>query len=214
MALVGPGSQQPVTEDVHPLLEGASEYEYVTILNPLSDDFAVRVAQDVPVNLPLQIRKGTGLIQNGGDVVRNYGLDLKNPEFKARKSIFSDVIIKSGRTKTFKGSEAQVAVRQLVNEILQRRGQKRLMADPTLRRQVEEEIVQERGNMQSLMDEKPRTPSAQIDAALTKLNEAEDEQPFPTITNRPTSGDAEEGGDGDGASVQQERRSPGRPKKT
>ena len=63
--VIGPGAQQDIPTDVKPLLEGASEYEYVTILNPLSVDFAVRVAQDVPVNAPVEIRNETMLTQSG-----------------------------------------------------------------------------------------------------------------------------------------------------
>lgn len=213
MAVVGPGAQQQAVEDVKPLLEGVTEYEYVTILNPLSDDFAVRVAQDIPVNMPATIRNGTGLIQTGQDVVRNYGLDIKNPEFRGRKSIITDTVIKAGQTINLKGNEAQVAVKQLVNEVLQREGNKRLLADPNLRREVEERIVVGRGMVQDLMDRNLQTPSAQIDDAIKRSNEVQDEQPFPQLANRPTDEDTA-GGDNSGAeSRPQERRSPGRPKK-
>lgn len=213
MALVGPGAQQPVTEDVKPLLADATEYEYITLLNPLSDDFAVRVSQDIPVNLPVQIRNQTGLVQTGNDVVRSYGLDLKNPEFQARKHVFSDTVIESGKTKRFKGNEAQVAVRQLVNEILQRRGKKRLMADPTLRREIEQEIIIDRGSIQDLMETQLQTPRAQMDAAIAKSNEVQDEPAFPTVAQPAVDGLAAESEDSHGDSVQQERRNPGRPKK-
>lgn len=183
MALVGPGSLQQQEEAPKPTLEGASEYEYVTVLNPLEDDFAVRVAQDIPVNMPMEIRSKTGMIREEGDVVRNYGLDLRNPDFKGRKHMVNDTIIRSGETINFKGNEAQVAVRQLVNEILQREGKKRLMADPNLRREVEARIIKHRGTVQDLMDEKIQTPRSQIDNAITQSNEAPNEA-FPGLVTQ------------------------------
>lgn len=182
MATVGPGSAQPILDDVKPLLEGASEYEFVTILNPLTDDFAIRVGQDVPVNMPADIRAKTGLIQNESDVTRTYGLNLKNPDFQGRKHIVIDTVIKAGQTINLKGNEAQVAVRQLVNEILQREGQKRLMADPTLRREVEERIVISRGSVQDLMDSNLTSTRTQIDEAITKSNEAQNDTAFPGLS--------------------------------
>lgn len=213
MALVGPGAIQAQTEDIKPLLDGASEYEYVTILNPLSDDFAVRVAQDIPVNMPLDIRSKTGSVQNENDVIRSYGLDLKNPDFKGRKHIVNDTIIEAGHTINLKGNEAQVAVRQLVNEILQREGHQRLVADPTLRREVEERIIIGRGSIQEIMDNNFKTVHNQIDDAINKSNEVEDE-PFPEFNSEATGRSAETGADSRTNSTPSERRSPGRPKKT
>lgn len=214
MAVVGPGSQVEVTEDVKPLLEGANEFEYVTVLNPLSDDFRPRVAQDLPVNLPVQIRAGTGLVQSGGDVTRGYGIDLKNPDFQAKRRFYNETVIKAGQTINLKGNEAQVVVRQLVNEILQRSGKKRLMADPTLRREVEERVVRGRGSIQDLMEGRLQTPQAQVNAAIDKSNEVQDEQAFPDITGGSTDQTPEGSQDSDGPSVQQERRSQGRARKT
>lgn len=211
MALVGPGTQQQVAEDVKPLLEGATEYEYITILNPLTDDFAVRVAQDIPINLPLNIRSKTGLIQSENDVIRSYGLDLKNPDFKGRKHVFSDVVIRAGHTINLKGNEAQVAVRQLVNEILQREGSSRLMADPNLRLGVEQRIVQGRGSVQELMDRSLQSTQSQVNEAISRSNEVEDE--FPEL-KQPTSGNAQRRSEMGTDSSNAQKRSPGRPKKT
>jgi len=146
VAVVGPGATQDLQAAPSPTLDGASEYEYVTILNPLTDDFAVRVAQDVPVNMPFAIGKDYSgktqpITQNEQDARQVYGLGLKNPDFIGRKHIVNDTVIRAGETINLKGNEAQVAVRQLVNEILQREGKKRLMADPTLRKEVEDRII-------------------------------------------------------------------------
>ncbi len=213
MATVGPGAVQQDIEAPKPSLDGASEYEYITILNPLSDDFAVRVAQDIPVNMPTEIRAKTGLIQNENDVVRSYGIDLKNPDFKGRKHIINDTIIKAGQTINLKGNEAQVAVRQLTNEILQREGNKRLMSDPHLRKAVEDRIIQGRGSIQELMDGNLRSARTQIDEAITKSNEAQDEPEFPGLNNQPTQQD-EPGSEQVGADdPAPKRRAVGRPKK-
>lgn len=210
MSIVGPGAVQEQTEDVRPLLEGASEYEYVTILNPLSDDFAIRVAQDIPINMPVDIRHKTGLVQSGNDVVRSYGLDLKNPDFQGRKHIVNDTIIKAGQTINLKGSEAQVAVRQLTHEILQREGNKRLLADPNLRLAVEQRIIIGRGSIQDLMDSNLRSTTSQIDAAINKSNEVQDEPAFPGLSESQTTERIEDTGANDPTP---QRRSPGRPKK-
>lgn len=207
MALVGPGAVPQATDDVQPMLDGASEFEYVTILNPLSDDFAVRVAQDVPINLPFNIGKDkTGktaqITMNEHDAAQTYGLSLKNPDFQGRKHIVNDTIIKAGHTINLKGNEAQVAVRQLTHEILQREGKNRLLADPTLRREVEQRIIIGRGSVQDLMDTNLRTTRSQLDEAINRSNEVHDEQAFPGLSDNKTD-----------TSVP-ERRGPGRPPKT
>ena len=184
MAVVGPGASKPIEDNVRPTLEGASEYEYITIRNILTDDFAIQVAQDVPVNMPVAIRAGTSMVQDGRDVTVNYGLDLKNPDFKAKKHIVNNTIIKAGKTINLKGNEAQVAVKQLVDEILQREGNKRLLADPTLRKQVEDRIIVHRGSISDILDNSLQTPSQQIDDAILKSNEVKNEQAFPGLTER------------------------------
>lgn len=214
MAVIGPGAQQEIATDIRPLLDGASEYEFVTLLNPLTDDFAIRVAQDVPVNMPVDIRAKTGLVQSGNDVVRSYGLDLKNPDFQGKKHISNDTIILAGKTINLKGNEAQVAVRQLVNELMQREGNGKLLSDPTLRAEAENRIVISRGSIQELMDGNIRSQRSQIDEALAKSNEVQNEQAFPGLVGVTTTEDTATGEDSGTTAVQQERRSPGRPKKT
>jgi hypothetical protein len=217
MAVVGPGAAPQQTDDVQPLLNGASEYEYITILNPLPDDFAVRVAQDIPVNMPFNIGKDTSgkvsrLTNTEQDARQVYGLDLKNPEFQGRRHIVNDTIIKAGQTINLKGNEAQVAVRQLTHEILQREGNKRLLADPNLRNEVERRIIVGRGSVQELMDSTLRTPQNQIDDAISRSNEVKDEPAFPGLSQENRSPEAEvvhAGNDSQG-----QRRSVGRPKKT
>jgi len=219
MAVVGPGAAPQKTEDPLPLLDRASGLEYVVLLNPLSDDFAVRVAQDIPVNAPFNIGKDTSgkvsqLTHTEQDARQVYGLDLKNSDFKGRKHIQIDTVIEAGKTKVFKGNEAQTAIRQLVNEILQREGKKRLMADPNLRNEVEARIIQGRGPIQELMDQSLRTPVSQIDEAISRRNE---------VDNEPSSGFPGSGEENSGPTAEDidlaegggnQRKPVGRPKKT
>lgn len=217
MALVGPGAVQNNTVVQGATLDGASEYEYVTILNPLPDDFVIAVAQDIPVNIPFEIpdKYKTTMVQNENDIRQNYGLNLKNPEFKSRKHIINNTIIFAGKTKNLKGSEAQVAVRQLVNEILQREGKKRLLADPNLRREVEDRIIVHRGSMQELMDDGLNTVRKQMDEAINTSNEVLNEEAFPGLREKvSTAGGSSEANTGNptGDSQIQPKRL-GRPKK-
>lgn len=210
--VVGPGSIRQDQIAPSPSLEGATEFEYVTILNPLTDDFQVMVAQDIPVNMPFQLRSPTSLVQSERDVTSQYGLQLKNPDHTAHKYIYNQTIIPAGKTMNFKGNEAQVVVKQLVNEILQREGQRRLMADPTLRKQVEDRIIVSRGTVQDILDKGFSTPSQQIDEAMSKLNEVSTDEPFPGLNQTIEANAPGIGTIGDSNSTQVER-TPGRPAK-
>lgn len=213
MALIGPGATAQADTDVRPLLEGASEFEFIELLNPLSDDFAIQVAQDVPVNAPMNVgRDINGRMFSESELSQSYGL-TKNRDFQAKKHISNSVIIKSGQTLRLKGSEAQVAIRQLVDEIMQREGNTRLMPDPNLRREVEERVIIRRGSIQELMDNAFTSPRQQATEAINQSNEVEDESvEFPDL-ERPVREDASGGGDAGTDDSAPQKRSPGRPKK-
>jgi hypothetical protein len=206
----GPGSVEDQGIAPKPLLEGATAYEVVTVFNPLSVDFYGMVGQDKPVNLPFEIRRDSvtnPISTTEADVKRNYGLDLKNRDHNARLPITNKVLIRSGSTLNLFGNEAQVVVRQLVNEIMQREGKKLLLADPYQRSLVENRVVRSRrstteaiGGVDSVTD--------QMRAGVDKLNEQENEA-FPELrAAEPTAGFAEGSGNG-GDAV---KRSPSRPK--
>ncbi len=214
MSIVGPGASQETEVEVRPTLEGASEYEYITILNPLTDDFAIRVAQDIPVNMPLEIKNKTSFVKDESDLVRNYGLDLKNPDHKAKKYITNDTVIKAGQTINLKGNEAQVAVRQLVNEIAQREGKRRLLADPTVRKKIEERIIIGRGSIQDLMDTGLKSPRTQINEAINQSNEVNNEESeFPGLVEERDNTPSERGTETPEPSPAPEKRTVGRPRK-
>lgn len=182
MSIIGPGSVQQDTIAPKPSLEGSSEYEYVTILNPLKDDFQVLVAQDIPVNVPFQIRNGTGLVQSERDVSTQYGIPLKNPDHTAKKYIYNQAVIPAGMTMNFKGNEAQVVVKQLVDAILQIEKKSRLLSDPVLRKEVEDRIIMKRGSVQDILDSNFVTPRQQLDEAIKQSNEANNEKDFPGLS--------------------------------
>lgn len=210
MGVVGPGAQQAIATDIKPMLDGASELEVITVFNPLTDDFAVRVAQDVPVNMQYTAKTQDGQIVNESQLNMVYGAPLRNRDFQAKKHITMDTVIRAGETHNFRGNEAQVAVRQIVNELMQREGNGKLLSDPTLRSQAEARVVKGRRSIQDIMDSNIQTPRAQVDAAIAKSNEVVDD---PRL-GRDTSTEVRETGEDSGAdSVQQERRGPGRPKR-
>lgn len=182
MALVGPGSitQQQITPEA--TLDGASEYEYVTILNPLTDDFAIQVAQSRPVDIPFKINNNSGgITHNERDVTQVYGISLKNPDFKSKNNILNQTIIRSGKTINLRGDDAQVAVRQLVNEIIQREGNTLHQADPNVRREVESRIIIARGSVEDLMDNKLQSTRSQINQTINKSNEENSDGTFATL---------------------------------
>lgn len=216
MAIIGPGAIQDQEITPGALLENANEYEYVSVLNPFTDDFAVRVAQDVPVNMPIEIRNKTAMHQNQSDVERTLGFPLKGPDFQSRKHIFNNTIIPAGSTVNLKGNEAQIAVRQIVNEMLQREGNQRFLADPVKRREAEEKVVMRRGSIQELMDGGIQSQRSQIDQAINKSNEvANDQAAFPDIAGNASQASGSGGNEVSQFEADSEstKRSVGRPKK-
>lgn len=215
MALVGPGSIQNDDIVPSPTLDGASEFEYVTILNPLSDDFQIAVAQDIPVDMPFQIRKdgNTSTITNSEQDARQvYGLGLKNPDHPSfKRQIMNNAIIPAGKSVNLKGNEAQVAVRQLVNEILQREGKTLLMSNPKLRKEVEDRIIIGRGSVQELMDSQLRSTSSQVNEAINASNEENNEQSFAKLNLGSSEPDSPADGQAGDAADPQAKRGRGRP---
>lgn len=212
MAVVGPGAvkQDEIAPD--PRLDKASEFEYVTILNPLTDDFKVNVAQDVPVNMPFELHNPTDVTKTEQDVTMRYGVGLKNSDHVGKKYIYQQAVIPAGKTMNFKGNEAQVVVKQLVNEILQREGKSRLMSDPNLRREVEDSIIFKRGSIQDILDQGVRTPQQQATEAIKQSNEVTDDQ-FPGLSQA-SEATGIRGADLGYAGQPSQKRVPGRPRKT
>lgn len=176
----GPGAIKDAPTGIKARLDDASENEYVEILNPLSVVFVARVASSRPVNVPVRVvvnQNTPTATRNEDDVRRNYGLDLRNPDHKSFSHVAQSVEIKPGSTVRLPGNEAQVVVKQLTNEILQREGKKLFLGDPFSRQQVEDRIIIKRGSMSEFFG----TQALNLREELNK-DESEESQ-FPTQDN-------------------------------
>lgn len=221
---VGPGSILDQGIAPKPLLEGASEYEYVEILNPLPVDFVGLFAVTRPVRAPVRVSQHPSLpssTKNADDVTRNYGLDLNNQDHPGKANIQSRITIPAGQTMRILGNEAQVIIRQLVNEIMQREGKSLMLADPYQRSLVEAQVVRNRQSVSDLLGTSPVTVHEQIQTAIDKSNLADSEE-FPDFKEehekaQPVGTGAPAASDPSPSSGEQahppQRRSPGRPKR-
>lgn len=179
--VAGPGSTPDEGIAPKPLLDGASQYEYVDLLNPLSVEFIGMFGIERPVNAPVTVSavQGRGVTKTEQDVRMNYGLDLRNPDHQGRANAVNRVSIPSGHTARFLGNEAQVVAKQLVNEIMAREGNKLLLADAHARRAVEERIVINRGLVADYLGQSPRSVSEQ----LQEVKKVEHEEQFPGLND-------------------------------
>lgn len=161
-------------------LDGASEYEYVTLTNPLPFTFKGKVAQSRPVNAPIRIVGGAekGIDENS---LKAAGLDLRNADHPSNAHVTNMVEIGSGASINLRGDEAQVIIKQLVNEILHYRGQTLKIGAPTYRKAVEDEIITGRKSIDDLLDGPVTTQNELVDEALKAKNE---EIAFPTIQSK------------------------------
>lgn len=181
MAIIGPGAIEENLVRPDPKLEGATQFEVIKLHNPLSDDFAVQVAQSLPVSLQYSVNNSEGKTPlSESEISRTYGVNLRGPDQDrvSKKHVLNKTVIKAGQSLNFRGDVAQVAVRQLVNEIMQQRGLTKFMADPVQRSLVEEEIILARGSMEDLMNNNLQSVESQIEVALEKSNE---EASFPDL---------------------------------
>lgn len=191
-APAGPGAivQSDIAPD--PLLQGASEYEYVTLLNPMSVDFYGVVGVTRPVDVPFQVRKDSytsTVTDNETDVRRNYGLNLKNKDHVGKANITNTIMIPSGKTVNLLGNEAQVICRQLVNEIMQREGNRLMLADAYQRSLVEARVVISRRSINEMLGRGPMSVQEQLQTAVNDLNQQQQvvdaaEPEFPSV-NQP-----------------------------
>lgn len=201
--VAGPGAYQDLGEDPAPLLQGATSEEFVEIFNPLSSDFMGQIGVTRPVTAEITIgraKEAPGVTRNENDIRQMYGLDLNNSDHQAKRAITNTVLIKSGGTLRLNGDAAQVVVRQLVNEIMQREGQKLLLANAHARRAVEERVVKYRGYIDLQNINTPQNiVNEEVENEFPELNEGSREF---TETSQTSPGDPST----------LEKRSPGRPK--
>lgn len=197
---VGPGSveQQDIQPD--PILQGATEFEWVEILNPMSVDFIGQYGVTRPVNAPVKVIQSEGMstvTKNEGDVARNYGVDLRNPDHPGKADAIVPVEIKSGKTKKMRANDAIPILKQLVDQVMQSEDATAKLADPVSRNKVEKRIVIGRGSMNDLMGEVPT-----VEQQFTKALEEKNDEPFGEENPSETPVASEPG-----------RRGPGRPPK-
>lgn len=190
---LGPGAIEESGLDPEALLNGASESEYVDVLNPLSSDFIGQFGVTRPVQAEVTISPTIdGQRLTEAQATQTYGVPrLTNPARSGRANITNKVKIPAGQTVRLLGSEAQVIVRQLVTLIMQLEGKKNQLADKFARRQVEERVVQGRGSIMDVMGRNPVTVSEQLRDAIKPMEQelevtnevpdAEEEVEFPSI---------------------------------
>lgn len=199
-APAGPGAAEDSGISPDAALDGADEYEYVTVHNPLSVEFIGQVGISRPINVPFQVRRSpemNTLTRSEEDVARNYGLDLKNKDYPAKVHLTQKVHIPAGQTVNLLGNEAQVVVRQLVNEIMQRDGMRLMVHDKYQRSLVEGRVIIARRSVNDILGSQGLTTvQTQLQNAVNELNKQEvttdgttTEQPFPSL-NRPSATDA------------------------
>lgn len=189
----GPGAIEDAQIAPNPLLQGASVYEYITLRNPLPVEFVGKVAITMPVNAPVRIgqdNSGGQVTLSESDVLRNYGLTLKNKDHTGRVNIVNRVHIPAGKTINLLGNEAQVVCFQLVSEIMQRAGQRLMLADPHARNVVEQQVIVGRSSVNDILDGKgPIAVQEQLRGAVDDLNNKQvvtDESEFPDLNIKPT----------------------------
>jgi len=184
--VAGPGAHTERGADIRPLLEKASEYEYVEIQNPLSVEFIGMFGVSRPIQAPVTISSSPdrGTTFTEADVRNNYGLNLRNADHQGRANIVNRVSIKSGATVRLLGNEAQVVIKQLVNEIMQREGKQLLLADAFARNEVERRIIISRGSVADILGRSPMS----IQEQLQQVKEEPHEQAFPDLASSDNTG--------------------------
>jgi len=158
--------------------------------------FPVTIRTNIPFNISTDPRTAA-TSKTEADVRNTYGLALKNPDYTSKKHILNQTVIRAGETVNLRGDDAQVAVRQLVNEIMQQRGLKTFLSDPTRRKQIEDEVIVGRGSIEDLMDNRLQNQQTVINEAINKSNEVKNEEAaFPGLNTSEESG-AETAGNSD-----------------
>lgn len=199
------------------LLEGLGESVVVEVFNPLKVPFRAKFARSLP--------QAPQLSEQEKKISQQIGASLSKDQGQGQSHATSYIILQPGETKKLPGNVAQVVVRQMVTYIIQQRGNRGLVSDPKLRRDVEKELVI---NYRSMIQTQTLTPEEKFQAQLDELNNpggvdtaaVEEEVAFPgigntneqvgLIENSPETGRPDSGSqDGTGAA----KHAGGRPKK-
>ncbi len=111
------------------LLTNLRSHHVVKVFNPLSEDFKWQVARSVS---ELDTRYVDQTIDK---------LNLRNDMHPTMKHVSQTVTLPQGKALNLPGDVAQVIVKHLVDEIMNRRGHKSTIGDPDLRREIEEDVI-------------------------------------------------------------------------
>lgn len=161
--------------DIKPVLDGFGPDKIVEVLNPLSQDFRVKFSRSVS-STPMPTDHERRMAELGVPVQHTGSPQAHVGQF---------VVLPSGKTMKLPGDIAQVAVRQLVNEILQRRGKRSSLADAKSRQDVETEVIY---NHTTLIQTVNETPEESLNRTLNELNdpapavEENNEPAFPDVS--------------------------------
>ncbi len=149
------------------LLSNLRGHHVVLVHNPLTDvpekglkgDFTWQTARSV---IQLDERSRDPHIDK---------LGLRNDSHPTQKHVVRPITIPSGTSMRLPGDVAQVLVKHLVDEMMQREGQKQQMADPVLRREYEERVIL---NVNDLVHQlSTQTIEEQLDQQIADLNREE-----------------------------------------
>lgn len=174
MATVGFTDKVEIAPD-KPVLEGMGESVVVEVFNPLTDNFRAKFSRSLPQapNLSEQDRR---VAEIGGIDVRKQGGVLGHTSAQY-------IEIPAGKTLKLPGDIAQVVVRQMTTYIIQQRGKKGQVSDPTLRREVEEEIVV---NYKTMLQNQTLQPEEQFQKQIDELNNPDSEENIKQLVEEPS----------------------------
>lgn len=174
-----------IVEQISSILDDIGEMDEVTVFNPLTITFQGKFSRTIPADSPLN--------KENRRVSELSGIDLRKGEGAGGVAhVASYVKIPAGQSLKMHGYAAKVVARQLVTDIIQRQGRKGQIADPKVRREVEEMVILGTKNTDSGILENPRDS---FEREMKKLNDpltnAKDEsherveQSFPDVTEKP-----------------------------
>lgn len=143
--------------------------------NPLSDDFTWQVARSV-VHFDQRYEDKT-----------ISALNMRNDSHPTMNHVTQKITIPAGATMKLPGDVAQVLVKHLVDEIMNREGHKQTIGDPHRRREVEERILLNINDLRNKISTQSITE--QLEQQIRDLNQEEavaeeqttDEQAFPDV---------------------------------
>jgi len=147
-------------EEPKSLLANVGEFDVVAVHNPLSTDFTGKVARSIPA-----ASRRTAIDNYARE---KYGIELVNQDRTAMEHVQQTITIPSGGTIKMPGTVAQVIVRQLIKEMMQREGARREMSNPQVRQDYEKRVIVNQESM--LQDLTTETAEERLQRQLDEMN--------------------------------------------